>query len=732
MRLTGRAAPLLFSIGVAAFATSALAGPGRSSGPAATSTAGKAAEAGADPVQENPAERKAVRGAPLEEPDANESPELREVHRFEERAFPRLGGPELLDAEPDDAALPLPPGLTGRWGGTGDIPRQLRSPEQPARTDKAAASSRPAWAQALTLPELPVRWAPQVIRYLDFFKSDPKGHAIMASWLRKMERFRAIFETVLARNELPKDLIYLAMIESGFEPGATSNKSAGGVWQFMPQVARAYGLEVSHWVDARRDPERAAESAARYLKDLYVRFGSWHLAFAAYNAGYGAILRSIARYNTNDYWELCRHESGLPWETTLYVPKILAAAIVGHNRAAFGFADVAPDAPWAYDTISVPAGTSFVTLARAAGTSPEAIQAFNPELLRDRVPPDRGHCTVRIPPGSSGLYAQAVAQLRKSGERVETLVLRFGDTLDSVAKARGVSLRELKRLNGVSDTADLRGGTTILVPARSGAPVSNAGDESDDTILVAVPDRAFSCPGCERVFYRTREGDTLDEIADVFGVSVDNLIEWNNLDPDAKLQPKLVLQVFVRDGFDRAKVALLDPNKIRVVTLGSQEFLDLEAARRGKTRLQYTARAGDTLAKIAKRYGLAPGDLARINRLSATSELGEGQKIVVYSPTPELPREITAAHSAPAKRPAPASKTILAKNTSTHAAPQSALAHGPVKTVATSKGARPASPATLAKSGVKGDAKSGSKPAVKSGPPARPASAPSKPTTSKR
>jgi len=713
MRLTVRAAPFLIPIGVAAFATSALAGQPSARGSGPPVAAGKAAWPGADPSQENPAERKAVRGAALEEPDANESPELRDVHRFEERAFPRFGAPELRD----------------RWGGTGDIPRQLRSPEVPVRSDKAA--SRPAWAQTLALPELPVRWAPQVIRYLEFFKSDPKGHAIMASWLRKMERFRAAFETVLVRNELPNDLIYLAMVESGFEPGATSNKSAGGVWQFMPSVARAYGLEVSHWVDGRRDPERAAESAARYLKDLYVRFGSWHLAFAAYNAGYGAILRSIARYNTNDYWELCRHESGLPWETTLYVPKILAAAIVGHNRAAFGFADVAPDPPWAYDTVQVPAGTSFATLARAAGTSPEVIAALNPELLRDRVPPDRGSCTVRIPPGSSGLYARAVGQLRKSGERPETLVLRFGETLESVAKARGVSLRELKRLNGVADTADLRGGTTILVPARSGAPspAPSGGEEGDDTILVAVPDHTVSIPGSERVFYRTRDGDTLDEIADVFRVSVDNLVEWNNLDPEAKLQPKLVLQIFVREGFDRANVALLDPDKIRLVTLGSQEFLDLEAARRGKTRLQYTARAGDTLAKIAKRYGLAPGDLARINRLSATNELGEGQKIVVYSPTPELPREITAANSIPSKRSAPTSKTVLAKNTSTQATPKGTAVRGPVKTAATGSGARPA---PAAKPGAKSDAKPGTKPAVTPGPASRPSSTSTKTASSKR
>jgi hypothetical protein len=133
MRLTARAAPFLLPLGMAAFATSALASPGRGSGPA---NRRQAAGSGADPGQENPAERKAVRGAPLDEPNANESPELREVHRFEEQAFPRFWARRAEDSEPDDAALPLPPGLTGRWGGTGDIPRQLRSPEVPARTDK--------------------------------------------------------------------------------------------------------------------------------------------------------------------------------------------------------------------------------------------------------------------------------------------------------------------------------------------------------------------------------------------------------------------------------------------------------------------------------------------------------------------------------------------------------------------------------------------------------------------
>src|SRR5205085_4560564 len=200
-----------------------------------------------------------------------------------------------------------------------------------------------------------------------YFKNDPKGRAVMANWLRRAARYRELFDAAFVRQGLPRDLICVAMVESSFDNGARSRVGAGGIWQFMPGAARAYGLEVSYWTDARRDPERAMEAAARYLKDLYVRFGSWYLVFAAYNAGYGAVLRSITNYNCNDYWELIKHESGLPWESSLYVPKILAAAIVGRNQAAFGFTDVTPDPPFAYEEVDVAAGKPLATVARAAG-----------------------------------------------------------------------------------------------------------------------------------------------------------------------------------------------------------------------------------------------------------------------------------------------------------------------------------------------------------------------------
>jgi membrane-bound lytic murein transglycosylase D len=599
------------------------------------------------------------------------------------------------------------------------VPAEVRSPPATARNDGTTPPPDSEWLRGLKLPDLPVRWDAQVLRYLDYFKNDPKGHAVMAGWLRRAGRYRELFEKALERQGIPKDLFYVAMVESGFDTGARSRVGAGGIWQFMPGAARAYGLEVSYWVDARRDPERAVDAAARYLKDLYVRFGSWYLVFAAYNAGYGSVLRSITTYNTNDYWELTRHESGLPWESTLYVPKILAAAIVGHNLPAFGFGDVTADAPFAYEQVEVPAGTSLATVARAAGTRAEVIEALNPDLLRTRTPPDRGVSKVRLPPGTAAVYTASVDKNRDA-DKLETVVLRFGETLDDVAHAHSCSVRELRRLNGVKETLELHGGTSIVVPRRAVAVKEKekekekekdadregdkpaAGDPAadDDTVLVAVPDRSFSYDGRERVFYRTRDGDGLDEVADVFGVRTEDLVEWNNLDPAAKLHPRMVLQIFVRKDFDPAGVLLLDPAKVRVVTCGSEEFLELETARRGKKRLFYTAKAGDTLAKLGRRYGLTPGDLARINRFSYNTELHDGDRIVVYSPTGDAPREVTRGMTPGEKRPGRAAAATAGTH-KTVAEPEHkppASAHDPKKKVAVATPKpTPAKPAAHAK-----------------------------------
>jgi membrane-bound lytic murein transglycosylase D len=439
------------------------------------------------------------------------------------------------------------------------------------------------------------------------------------------------------------------MVESGFDPSANSSAGAGGVWQFIQSSARAYGLEVSYWVDRRRDPEAAAEAAAKYLKDLFVRFGSWPLAFAAYNAGYGAVLKSIVNYNTNDYWELIEHEAALPFETSLYVPKIIACAIVGHNRELFGVNDLAADPPLSYETFEVPPGTHLAHVARAAHVDKEVLESLNPELIRHRAPPDRGPYQVRLPPGTRQIAISNFETSRSARDRVSTIILRYGETIDDIAKARGISVRELRRLNGLSDNYELKGGMSIVVPERKVAPASavekalaNVESDAAEAILVAVPERRFFYPDRERVFFRCRGSESLDELSGVFGVSVDNLVEWNNLDAAARLQEGMIIQVFIHKEFDARHLTLLDPSRLKVVRLGSEEFLALQAAQKGKTRLTYQARQGDTLASIARRYGLRPADLARINRMAYNSELESGQEVIVYSPTGDMPSEVQA------------------------------------------------------------------------------------------
>ena len=195
-----------------------------------------------------------------------ESPELREIRRFEQAAFPRAGsGPRRREATVTACCPRAHCLVSGEAVAT--FPRSCvrRRPSRPRSPPRRRTRSGCAgWR----FPDLPVRWDAQVLRYLDYFKNDPKGHAIMAGWLRRSGRYRELFEKVLVREGLPKDLMYVAMVESGFDTGARSRVGAGGIWQFMPGAARAYGLEVSYWVDARRDPERAVDAAARYLKDL--------------------------------------------------------------------------------------------------------------------------------------------------------------------------------------------------------------------------------------------------------------------------------------------------------------------------------------------------------------------------------------------------------------------------------------------------------------------------------
>jgi membrane-bound lytic murein transglycosylase D len=567
--------------------------------------------------------RKNVRGCPVGEGCLRPADTLRE---FELESFPPPGSSPWFDER-------TPPRSRVERIATRKVsrPSELR-PDQP-------------WLDRLEMPDLPVTWTQRLIDYLLFYKSDPRGHAIMQSWLAAQGRYRDLIVSHLRAAHLPEDLLYDAMIESSYDPEDKSSVGALGIWQFMPEGGRIYGLREDHWVDERRDPLRSTIAVVGYWQDLHQRFGNWEVALAAFSMGYGAMLRAIARYNTNDYYQLCELENGLPWESCLYTPKVLAAAIVGHNRGVFGF-DAVKEAPAeTWEEVAVPVSASLAVIARAAGANEADIKRLNPQLRRGRTPPGETAYIVRVPPGGRMALERKLLELQSDWAGYDAYVVAHGERLEDVAMTYGTTLAGLKKLNGIDLDTDIDGGTVLVVPriseeqraknrTKAKAKLLGSGvDQKDgEPLLAPVPDKAANVAGKKRVFYRVVVGDTLGTIAKALDIKRAQLVDWNGLDEDVKLQPRLVLQAWVAPDFDPARhdVALLDDADLVVVTRGSAEHLDLAEARTGRVRTEYVANGKEKLADVAKKYGMGSHDLARINRISYDTVLENGQRIIVY------------------------------------------------------------------------------------------------------
>jgi membrane-bound lytic murein transglycosylase D len=583
--------------------------------------------AGAEKPTPNDAARKRIAGGTL--PAARrdtDDPELKALRDADRVLFPK----------------PLP-GSTPGW--SWDLPKPAAGPGteveasglppavalDPGLGGDADVATDAEWIRSLTLPDLPVRLESRVVRYLKFYRDNPKGKAIARVWARKSGRFVPALKAELAKAGLPTDLVWLSLIESGHNPTIVSPAGAAGLWQFMPAAGRLYGLSVDRWVDERFDPKRETDAAILYLSDLHRRFGNWELAMAAYNMGYAGLTRAIRKFNSNDYWELCRYEAGIPWETTLYVPKIFAIAVVMANKKAFGLDDVKPDTAESFDAVVAAPGLSLSDVAEAAKVSSSTIEALNPQFLAGRVPPalsvTRAKYKVRVPSGVAKRVGVALAKLGNPEPGLEPYVVRMGDTLSGISAMRGGDSRSIVRTNQIKDGELLEPGTIILVPRRS------AGGEadSDDPIVVVSP-REFRYPDRERVFYRVRGGDTLGKIAEAFSVSRGDLESWNALDPSARLQAGMTLQVWTRPGSDLSRVKVLQERDARVLVAGTPGFFDYFEGQNGKKRILVEARAGDTLASVGRRYGMSTGWMERVNRMSRKKQLSPGDRLVVYVP----------------------------------------------------------------------------------------------------
>jgi membrane-bound lytic murein transglycosylase D len=472
------------------------------------------------------------------------------------------------------------------------------------------------------------------VRYLHFYRDTPSGRAVARVWAKKSGRFAPAIKAELARAGLPTDLVWLSLIESSHNPTIASPVGAAGLWQFMPDAARSYGLTVDRWVDERLDPERSTQAAVRYLSDLYRRFGSWELAMASYNMGYGGLSRSVRKFNTNNFWELARYEAGIPWETTLYVPKILATAVLMNNRRAFGLDGITEDPVERFDMVVVGPSVPLADIARVVGATPSNLEGLNPQYLAGRTPPAapgaaRVAYRVRVPEGTSVKWTPTQLSVDDS---LEPYVVKVGETVERIARARGTSERELREQNRVAADEVLAPGTVLLVPrvTRNVEP-----DPTTASELVVVPSRYVDYPDRKRVFYRVVSGDTATGVATAFRVTPQELADWNTLDVQARLEPGMSLQVFVAKSADLSKVLHVPEAQAKILVAGSPEFCDYFEGQNGKKRLTVAAHDGDTLTSIGKRYGMTVGQMERINRRGRTDAIAAGAPIIVYTERPK-------------------------------------------------------------------------------------------------
>jgi membrane-bound lytic murein transglycosylase D len=220
-------------------------------------------------------------------------------------------------------------------------------------------------------------------------------------WLQRSGRYAPMIRQALRLRGMPEDLVYLPFIESGFSPSAYSRARAAGIWQFIEETGRRYGLEVSSYVDERRDPFKATVAALAYLQKLHGQFGNWYLAAAAYNAGENRVARILrerresAHGNEAVFWRIAPH---LPQETRDYVPLMLAAGHIGKEPEKYGFVNLDYHVPLTFETVEVPGATRLSTVARAIKVDADDVEELNPHLVRKMTPPGR-LMEVRIPAG---------------------------------------------------------------------------------------------------------------------------------------------------------------------------------------------------------------------------------------------------------------------------------------------------------------------------------------------
>ena len=483
-------------------------------------------------------------------------------------------------------------------------------------------------AQIKSTPsDLPLMMTDQVAGFINYFSN--RGRGTVERALARSGRYEDMIRRTLREEGVPQDLIYLAQAESGFHPLAVSRAGARGMWQFMGSRAKGYGLERSWWIDDRQDPEKATRAAAHHLKDLYNEFGDWYLAMAAYNSGPGTVQSAVKRTGYADFWELY-NRNVLPKETRNYVPIILAVTIMAKNPAQYGLDSVAKEKPVAYDTVKIEYPIDLRLVAECVDATADDLLDLNPSLLRMTTPKlsDRNEAfELRLPAGTAAKFQTAVAAI-PTDKRVwwRYHKVQAGETLAAIARTHHTTPKAIAEANDLNDgfnNGAVQPESRLIIPI---APGKEAGASTYARATVR---------------YKIRKGDTVDSVAENFGVSAKMVRGWNHL-KGSSLTGRRVLYLHLpvsrsseTQVASRHSSSKLSTSKQAVAAhhpAGTQTAIS-EPGSGGAahgTVTHHTVKAGETLYSIANSYKTTVTALKHDNRNIAA--LRPGMILIVHSP----------------------------------------------------------------------------------------------------
>ena len=435
--------------------------------------------------------------------------------------------------------------------------------------------------------DIPIVINAQVEQFIQYFQTTARNR--FSNWLARSEKYIPFMRNHLKKNGLPEDLVYMALIESGFNPYAYSRSKASGPWQFIYLTGKRYGLSSNWWIDERRDPEKSTIAAAKYLKDLYDMFECWYLAAAGYNAGERKIATAMKRYRTEDFWELTKYRY-LKQETKDYVPQMIAAALIAKDPEKYGFVGIEYQEPLRYDKVRVPEVTDLRLIAQACEVTVGEIKDLNPELSRWCTPPHFPDYEIKIPFGKKELFLKNFEILypgKKS--QFKTHLVKKGDTLPKIAKLYRIDLEPILEINQLNKKSRLSTGMNLLLP------LPKDQDSKPDSLAKKKSDGMDQSTEPIEMTYAIKKGDTLWSIANETGVNIGTLSRWNNLHPDQKLMPG-----------DKLKIRM---NK-------TSDPSDEPHGKRAGKEIIYVVKEGDTLWSIAKKFNLTISQIKTWNHLN--------------------------------------------------------------------------------------------------------------------